>query len=740
MRRFLFQVLGNAVALILTFQIVPGLYIESPEPLLGWLRLDWMYASDSWLIWFVAALVGVLVLAAVYTLIDRYVKPLMQAVSGNLLVWSLGLSILVVNLLTFALFIWLTPVQWYIGSPRWLTVTFGGVLLTLLGVAIEVLTGINQPRVEKIDPDKAYWSRVEKLPIIRDSQLMASVRVSQIYSKLYVFATDLAVGKGVIGSIRARVYQWIYGEPYPGLGLSTPEKTRILMESLGPTWVKFGQMIASQADSLPPEWGEQLTRLQSAAEPFPADQVTQIIATELGAPPEQLYASFDLEPLAAASTAQVHRALLKDGTPVAVKVQRPDILAKTKADLGIIQSVAKALQSRLKTVENLDLVGITRQFAKGVWKELDYRNEAYHTRRLADNMAGLPGIHVPVVYLDLCSSRVMTEELVEGMKLTRQAQIDAAGLDRKELAGRFLNAVIKQLLVDGFFHGDPHPGNLYVNTETGVITFLDLGLVGELNSQQRLNFLDLLFTLTRNDPLELAQMAQTLSVKTRPYSERAYRAAMTEMYYKYWVYTSGTVNFNEGMTAITNVLAQFGLRMDSSLTMAVKAMIQAGQSLYSLDPTIDLVNEAVEKAKALLADEFTVDNVMKSIESQMIRAGKQLVRNLPDLEMATVSWLQQYKSGKLTLHVDTSDLTRGVDRFSLAVNRLTLGIILVGMLIGSALALESLRWWWDSIQGTALYPLVLLGVFGVILVASALTAFRLSGSLREPKDPYAGEM
>ncbi|MGL4651785.1 MAG: AarF/UbiB family protein [Caldilineaceae bacterium] len=738
MRRFIFQSIGNAVALFLTFQFIPGLYMESPEPLLTWLRLEWMYTSDSWLLWLLASLIGVLILGAIYTAIDRYIKPLMQALSGNFLVWSLGLSVLVVNVITFYLFIWLTPVDWFVSSPYFLTVTFGGVILTIINLVIEAVTGINQPKVEKVDPDKAYWSRVEKLPLIRDSQLIEGVRVSQIYNKLFVFATDIAVGKGVISNIRARVYQWMYGEPHPGSGLSTPEKSRILMESLGPTWVKFGQMIASQADSLPDDWAEQLTRLQSSAEPFPSEQVVQIITAELGAPPEELYGSFEMTPLAAASTAQVHQATLKDGTVVAIKVQRPDIMAKTKADLAIIQSVARAMQSRSKTVENLDLVGMTRQFAKGVIKELDYRNEAYHTRRLADNMASVQGIHVPAVYMDLCSSRVMTQEFVVGIKLTKQAQIDAAGLDRSELASRFLSAIIKQLLVDGFFHGDPHPGNLFVNTKTGVITFLDLGLVGELNSRQRMNFLDLLFTLTRNDPLELAQVAQTLSLQTRAYDEQAYRAAMTDMYYKYWVYATGTVNFNEGMTAITDVLAQFGLRLDSGLTMAIKTMIQAGQSLYSLDPTIDMAAEAVSKAKVLLADEFTVESVVKTLESQAVRAGKQLVRNLPDLETATMSWLTQYKSGKFTLHVDTSDLTKGVDRFSQAVNRLTLGIVLVGMLIGSAQALESLRSWWDPDQSNALYPLVLVVVFGVILLASGVTAFRLSGSFREPKDPFNG--
>jgi ubiquinone biosynthesis protein len=736
MRRFLLQTIANSVILLLTFLLMPGLFLQSPEPLISLLRLETLYNSTSWLPWLLATLVGLLILGAIYALIDRFVKPMMQALSGRYIVWTLGISILVVNILTFWLFIVVTPVQWFVSSPRWLTISFAGLIVTILGVVMDALTGVNQPKVEKDDPDKAYWRRVEKLPIIRDSQLIESVRVSQIYNKLFIFATDVTVGKGIIGNFRAGIYRWMYGEPYPGHGLSTPEKTRILMENLGPTWVKFGQMIASQAASLPDEWAEQLTRLQSSAEPFASEQVCQIIRAELGAPPEDLYARFDLEPIAAASTAQVHRAVLKDGTLVAVKVQRPDIVAKTKADLSIIQSVARAMQERSKTVQNLNLIGITREFAKGVMKELDYKNEAYHTRRLADNMRGLPGIHVPTIYPPLCTSRVVTQEFVQGIKLTRQQQIDAAGLDRRDLASRFLSAIIKQLLVDGFFHGDPHPGNLYVNTETGVITFLDLGLIGELNSQQRMNFLDLLFTLTRNDALELAQVAQTLSIKTRPYDERAYKAAMTDMYFKYWVYISGPVNFNEGMTAITDVLAQFGLRLDSGLTMAIKAMIQAGQSLYSLDPTIDLAAEAVAKARVLLAEEFTVDSVVKTLEAQAIRAGKQIVRSLPDLETATLSWLQQYKSGKFTLNVDTADLTKGVDRFSLAVNRLTLGIILVGMLIGSALALESLRAWWEPTGSTTFYPIVLGVVFGVILLSSAYVAFRLTGSLRQPDDVH----
>lgn len=736
MRQFVLQTLGNTVSLMLAFGLVPGLAFINAQPLADLLRLQGIAERyPRGVIQAILFTLVVLLLGLIFTAIDRYIKPLLLALTGRFIVWSMGASILIVNVLIFWLFIAVAPVTWQVTNPQWVRIVIGGVFLSAVKLVVETVTGINQPRVLKGNPDETYWRFIERIPLVRGSGLVESIRVSQIYNKLLQFATEVAVGKGIIGNIRARVYQFMYREPNPMADLSVPEKTRILMESLGPTWVKFGQMIASQAETLPAEWAEQLTRLQSSAEPFPSEQVVQIIAAELGAPPQTIYASFDLAPLAAASTAQVHRATLHDGTQVAVKVQRPDIMAKTKADLGIIQNVAGVLQKRSQAVANLDLKGITRQFAKGVMKELDYRNEAYQTRRLADNMAGMAGIHVPAIYMDLSTSRVMTAEFVKGIKLTKTEQIDAAGLHRVELANNFLAAIIKQLLVDGFFHGDPHPGNLFVDTDTGVITFLDLGLIGEMTQQQRYNFLDLLFTMTRSNPDELAQVAQGLAVKTRPVDERAYRAAITDVYYRYMVYGETTISFNEAMTAITDVLARFGLHLDSSLTMAIKAMIQAGQSLYALDPTIDLAAAAVAKAKVLLAQEFTVESVVDSVQSQLLRAGRQIVRNLPDLETATMSWVAQYKRGKFVITVDTADLTKGVDRFSLAVNRLTLGIILVGMLIGSALALASLRAWLEP-SGDLLYPMLLAVLFGIVFCFSGYVALRMAGSLSEPEEPY----
>lgn len=736
MRQFLLQVLTNTAALMLTILIMPGIQLVNALPLLRFFGVEvpLRETAPTWLLLVLSAVLF-LFLGFIYTLIDRYVKPLLVALTGRFIVWSMGISIIIVNIVAFWLFLRLTPVEWYVASPQWLTLTFGGVLLAVVETALDFVTGVNQMNAARGDPDKAYWQFVERLPILRSSGLNESVRVKQIYDRLFAFGADLLAARWGVAGLREGVYEFMYGEPNPAAGASMPVKTRVLLEDLGPTWVKFGQMVASQAESLPLEWGNELTRLQSSAEPFPSEQVVEIITRELGAPPEELYATFDLKPLAAASTAQVHVATLHDGTKVAVKVERPDIISKTRADLRIIEDAAGVAESRSKMAANLDLVGISHQFAKGVMKELDYRNESYHTRRLADNMQNMPGIAVPRVYPELSTARVMTEEFVSGVKLTNTRALDESGLDRKVLARDFLAAVIKQILVDGFFHADPHPGNLFLNPQTGIITFIDLGLIGELSQQQRMNLLDLLFTMTQNDPDELATVAANMSRQTRPYNERAYRQEMSTVFYQYWIYPRQNVSFNESMSAITTVLNSHGMRLDSSLTLAVKAMIQADQSLVALDPEIDLVPEVVDQAKQLMMAEVTTERIISMVQTQVKRAGREFVRRMPEMEAATFSWLTQYQKGKFVVTVDTSDLTKGVDRFSDTVNRLTLGILLVGMLIGSAIAITSIGAWLGPESGTLL-PGILLGVFSLVLLFSVMIAVRMARSLNKPKNPY----
>ena len=293
-----------------------------------------------------------------------------------------------------------------------------------------------------------------------------------------------------------------------------------MLEELGPTYVKIGQIVSSQASVLPTDMATELAKLQDAVPPFPSDQVRERIIEELGAPPEELYATFEPEPFAAASTAQVHRATLHDGTPVAVKVQRPDIQRMIRADLGILQNAARVASGRSETVQSLDVVGMLEQFSSGVLEELDYRGEAYNALRLAENMQGLPGVHVPSIYGDLSTSKVITQEFVKGVKASDVESIQAAGLDRDLIARNALRALIKQLPVDGFFHADPHPGNLLVDLDTGVLTFIDLGMMGELDLQKRLRLGQLMVVAQQGSVEGMADALRGMSTPFRGPSTR----------------------------------------------------------------------------------------------------------------------------------------------------------------------------------------------------------------------------
>src|SRR5207342_2598763 len=234
------------------------------------------------------------------------------------------------------------------------------------------------------------------------------------------------------------------------------------------------QMIASRGEALPPNLLAELEKLQSDVAPFAWDDARAIIVDEFGKQPEELFASIETEPFAAASTAQVHRATLPDGRLVALKIQRPRIVAKTKADLGVMQELAKTAESRFALARQIGIRAIVGEFAAGVLEELDYRNEAYHARRLADGMARFELIHIPVVDEDRSSSRVLTMEFVQGIRITDLDGLREAGLDPAEIGSTFMRAIIKQVLIDGFFHGDPHAGNVLVVPATGQVVLLDL--------------------------------------------------------------------------------------------------------------------------------------------------------------------------------------------------------------------------------------------------------------------------
>jgi ubiquinone biosynthesis protein len=339
----------------------------------------------------------------------------------------------------------------------------------------------------------------------------------QVYETISAFGFEIALERGPLSGLRDWAQRFLRTADPRLRDLSVPAKVRVMLQQLGPTCVKIGQMAASRSEALPPGWGEELAKLQNTVPPFSWEEAEATIVRELGAPPETLFATIERTPLAAASLAQVHRATLPDGRPVVVKIQRPDIATMVRADLGVLQELSTTAEKRLEVARRLDLPGVVQEFAAGVVLELDYRNEAYHMRRMAGNLAAIPGVALPAVDDRRSAMRVLTMDYVEGVKISDVAALDAAGIDRAGIARTFLRAVIKQILIDGFFHADPHPGNVLVDTRDGTIVLLDLGLVGQLSFDQRADLLDLMASIQSKDSKAIAAVAMRLCTRRGPH-------------------------------------------------------------------------------------------------------------------------------------------------------------------------------------------------------------------------------
>ncbi len=518
-------------------------------------------------------------------------------------------------------------------------------------------------------------------------QVRESLRLQQIYNTISSYGLDMALDRGALGVFRRRMQGFIYQPGQEVEPLSIPVKVRLMLQELGPTYVKMGQIISSRAEVLPAEWMHELNKLQSNVPPFSSEEVREIITEELGDAPERLYQAFNPTPFAAASTAQVHRAELADGTKVVVKVQRPGIRKQMKADIGVMGSLSNVLERRSQYARDIDLPGMIREFGDGIIRELDYGGELYNMKRLARNMEGVPGVSVPKAYPQLSSSKVLTMEFMAGVKINNVEAIDAAGLDRLEIGQNILRALIKQLLIDGFFHADPHPGNVLVNLETGAVGFLDMGMMGEIDLNQRLNLINLLMVSRQKDAAGLARAVRSLSVPFRKsVNDGAFYKDFERAIGRY-MDPDSPASFGPLMGIVFDLLATHGLRLDSDLTLAIKAMMQAEAIYTALYPEGGgLVEMGFDTVKELALQETTADNVKQILTRQASMLAQDLIKELPSLKEATLGWLGMYRRGRFEMHVDTSNIAKEVSAIRSIAQQVILGIVLVGMLVGSAIA------------------------------------------------------
>ena len=714
MRRFLVEAVVDAIIALGVILLLSLLSVGQPFPFGA--------TSTPILALRGAGLVGFITWAAVLVLVNRFARPIIVALTGRVLLRTMGAFVVIIN----AIALWITsliaPIKIAtVADPFVLWLLIAATLYTVISTVLDAVLGLNRPSFAP-EGQRSVWRILESLPTPRRNVFIENLRLQQVYDLIYATALDLTLDRTPVGGMRRWFERRVLGEEDTFAGETGPERIRLMLQQLGPTYVKIGQMAASRADLLPAAWVTELSKLQSEAAPFSWEDATQMIQGELGKPPEDLYASIDHEPFAAASTAQVHRATLHDGTLVAVKVQRPRIVAKTKADLGVIQELASVAERRIGMARKVGARGMVNEFAAGVLKELDYRNEAYHALRLADGMQRFPQIHVPRVYPELSGERVLTMEFVKGIKISKVDELQAAGLDTSALGSVFIRAIIKQVLIDGFFHGDPHPGNVLADPEANTIVFLDLGLVGQLDRQQRLDLLGLIFAIKGVDIPGIADGLLALGKPMPGFDEAGFRNDIDRLARQYLIYGKAD-SLGAALSAFLSAVFDNGLRLDTELTLAMKAVIQAEETARALSFDLDLGEAAASEARAALLESITSERLQKEVTDSAIRIGKELARRFPSMEAAAFKWLDMFNRGKITVEVDTSELGRSLEKFSDVGRQATVGIVVVGQLIGTAIVMAILLQ--PSLTEFQSFAYLAMTAFAVTLVVSFVVLFRM---------------
>ncbi|MCD4786812.1 MAG: AarF/ABC1/UbiB kinase family protein, partial [Desulfobacterales bacterium] len=368
--------------------------------------------------------------------------------------------------------------------------------------------------------------------------------------------------------------------------LSRAERVRMVMEELGPTFVKLGQILSTRPDLISVEFIQELSKLQDNVPPFPYTEARQIIESELGRPLEDIFQHFEDTPLAAASIGQVHRAQLKDGEEVVVKVQRPGIRKIIEVDLEIMLHLASLMERHLEELQVHRPVRIVQEFARTLEKEIDYTIEALHIERFARQSMDDPTVYVPKVFRDTTTERVLTMEYIDGIKASEIDRIEREGLDRKIITARGADLILRQIFDYGFFHADPHPGNIFVLPDN-VICYIDFGMMGSIDRQTREDFADLIYTVVQRDEFRATQMLLKLTEYDEKPDVRALERDLTEFIGQHLYVPLKDLQMEKLLQQLLKILSRHRLQIPQDLFLMMKALATVEGIGLLLDPDFE---------------------------------------------------------------------------------------------------------------------------------------------------------
>ena len=497
--------------------------------------------------------------------------------------------------------------------------------------------------------------------------------------------------------------------------ISRWERVRLALEELGPTFIKLGQFASNRPDILPAELIASLETLQDKVAPFSQKESCAIVESELKKPLCKLFSHFEPEPFASASMAQVHKARLCDGTRVAVKVQRPRIAELINVDLEIMYTLARLIEKHIYGAQYFNPAQLVDEFSGAIKKELDFNTEALHFDHFRRNFEDNPAVHIPLVYHDFTSSKVLTTEFIDGIKVTDIDELKASGLDPKEIAGIGVNVVLTQIFDHGFFHADPHPGNILIEPDN-VLCFLDLGMVGILTPSSRGHLSSIIIGIVSRDPKRIVRTFNEISgQQIKRGDELEY--ALTELIEEYAAKSLGTINIGEMLSRLTHILITFRIKLIPGFYLLVKALVTMEGVGSKLDPDFNMLEHLEPFASKLIHEQFSPLHVAQTA----FQTAHDFFYLLRDLPSESRDILQLVKSGKAHIEFEHRGLDPMLKKFDQVTNRLVFGIVLAALVVGSSIVVHAnVRPYFNGISIIGLGGYIIAGLMAFMLLMSIL--------------------
>ena len=462
-----------------------------------------------------------------------------------------------------------------------------------------------------------------------------------------------------------------------------PEQLARELEQLGPTFIKLGQVLSTRADLLPPAYLEALARLQDEIEPFPFADVQRIVEEELGARLSKAFSVFEETPLAAASLGQVHRAALRDGRIVAVKVQRPGVAETVTKDLEAIDEIAGLLDARTDAGRRYDLTGMVDEFRTAITLELDYVREAENLRLIGKNLAEFEAIVVPQPVDGYTSKRVLTMDYVSGTKVTAISPVAKLDIQRDVLATTLVQAYLKQIVLDGVFHADPHPGNVLV-TDEGLLALIDLGMIGRISPQMQERLLKLLLAVSEGRGEDAAEVAITLGEKLPEFNDAGFRRDISTLVGRVGHQNIGQFQIGRVFLDLSQLINANAMRAPAELTMLGKTLLNLDEVARALDPQLN-VNEAIRRNGVELMTRRMKNAATSGGVLSAVLEAKEFAEKLPGRVNRVLDALA---ASELKMKVEMIDDGAIIEGLQKVANRITHGLIVAALIISAAMVMR----------------------------------------------------